>query len=89
MYGVKWRITYFVKRATRTPDGWEVEGEPGLGPPQVGDEFSFVLHQDTKKEDLITLRVDRFDGPSMLVSGNGEVEIRPGDIIGGEVERQR
>lgn len=89
MFRVEWRITYFVNRASRSQEGWEVEGEPGLGPPRVGDEFSFVLHQDTGKEDLVGLRVERFDGSSMLVSGKDEVEIRPGDIIGGEVERQR
>lgn len=89
MYRVQWRITYFVKRASRTSDGWEIEGEPGLGPPQVGDKFSFVLHQDSKREDQAALCVERFDVSSVLVSRNDEVEIRAGDIIGGEVERQR
>jgi len=73
----------------QVPDGWEVEGKAGLGPPQDGDKFSFVLHQGDEREDPVVLRVKKFDGSYMLVSGTDEVEIRPGDIIGGEVERQR
>jgi hypothetical protein len=84
---VEWRITYFVKSALPTPDGWLVEGEPGLGPPQAGDEFSFVLHQDVGREDLVILRVERYDGLSMLVVPNDEVELRADDILGGEVDR--
>ena len=84
---VEWRITYFVNRASRSLEGWTVEGEPGLGPPEVGDEFRFVLHQDTETEDQVNLRVEKFDGSSMLVSGGDEIELRVGDIIGGVVER--
>ncbi len=83
------RITYFVKGASRSLAGWDVEGEPGLGPPQVGDEFSFIFHQDTKTEDPAALRVRRFDVSSMAVTGGSEVEIRPGDILGGEVDQER
>jgi hypothetical protein len=41
---VEWRITFFVRSAEKSPDGWVVHGEAGLGPPEVGDEFFFVQH---------------------------------------------
>lgn len=84
---MEWRITFFVDDAERTPTGWLVRGEVGLGPPAVGDEFTFVHHQDVELEEQLTLRVERLNGPELTVWASQDVVLRKGDILGGEVER--
>jgi hypothetical protein len=84
---VEWRITYFVESVEWIADGWWVRGEAGLGPPATGDEFSVVIHPDTATEDRVALRIQRYDVSSMVVVPSSEVDLRPGDILGGEVER--
>lgn len=78
-----WRITLFVADAERLPDGWRVRGEIGLGPPRVGDVFTFVHHQDVDAEH-VAFKVDAIAETEVLLTGSGDVEIRTGDILGGE-----
>jgi hypothetical protein len=87
VYRVEWRITYLVNRAERTADGWVVYGDRGLGPPAEGEQFSFVHHQDTGLDDEVVLRIESYDDSSMWLATTESVELRPGDILGGEVER--
>lgn len=82
------RITYFVTCADRTEGGWFVRGEPGLGPPAEGNEFSFVHHQDHGQEDKIRLLIESYDGDSLVLAAKGDIELRPGDILGGEVMQE-
>jgi hypothetical protein len=85
---VQWRITFFVNDADRTPDGWTIRGEAGLGPPEPGDEFSFVQHRDHHlDEDRVALRVMEIRSGSLRVSGGTDIMLRQGDILGGEVKR--
>jgi hypothetical protein len=84
---VKWRITYLFKTAERAGDGWIVYGEAGLGPPAEGDEFSFIHHHDTAQDDEVALRVETHSGSSMRLITAETVELKPGDILGGEVQR--
>jgi hypothetical protein len=83
---VDWRITYFVNSAERTPEGWLVHGERGLGPPTNGDVFSFVHHQDSGQDDEVVLRIKKYDESFVLLAATEQVELRAGDILGGEVE---
>jgi hypothetical protein len=53
----------------------------------VGDEFSFVHHQDVGQEDRLILRVDRLYSAVVQVTTSHDVDLRKGDILGGEVER--
>src|SRR5581483_3324441 len=82
---VEWRITFFVHEAERTADGWLVQGEAGLGPPEAGDQFSFVHHEDLQTEDPIRLRITEADPRTLRLVGGHEARLRPGDILGGEV----
>lgn len=84
---VQWRVTFFVNDADRTPDGWTIRGEAGLGPPEPGDEFSFVQHRDHLDEDRVAFRVLEIHSGSLRVSGGTDVVLRKGDILGGEVNR--
>ncbi len=82
-----WRLTYFVSEARRTHEGWLVLGEPGLGPPELGDEFDGVHHQDDGSEDVGTFSVLAIQDGSMSITGPPSVSLRPDDILMGEVER--
>jgi hypothetical protein len=83
---VAWRITFFVSDAQRTPDGWTVCGEVGLGPPVEGDCFSFVHHPSGGDDDAV-LRVEELTTSSMRMSGGTNLTLAGGDILGGEVQR--
>lgn len=84
---MEWRLTFFVESAERRQHGWQVAGESGLGPPQMGDTFSFVQHQDTGREDWTLLRVVEADERFLVLEGGTKVDLRRGDILGGEVQR--
>jgi hypothetical protein len=84
---VEWRITFFVKSAERTADGWIVTGETGLGPPQVGDEFSSVHHEDDHTEDLATLSIAEASHDRLRLTTLQSLTLRSGDILGGDTER--
>jgi hypothetical protein len=84
---VEWRITFFVKDAERTADGWIVTGETGLGPAQVGDEFSFVHHEDDHTQDLATLSIAEAAQDRLRLTTAQSIALRCGDILGGEAER--
>lgn len=83
---VTWRLTFFVKEAAPTADGWFVEGESGLGPPAPGDRFTFVHHQDDGREETVNLAVAEVGAASLRLTGAMEVDLRSGDILGGERE---
>ena len=83
---VDWRITFFVSDAERTQDGWTVRGEVGLGPPAVGDCFSFVQHPGSDEERDV-LRVEDVTDSSLRLSGGTGLTLTKGDILGGEVQR--
>lgn len=79
------RISFFVTQPESVPDGWHLVGEVGLGPIEVGDEFTFVHHNDTGTDEPVSLRVLVLDEPDLRVSGDGGELIRPGDILLAEV----
>ena len=81
------RITFFVNEAESTPDGWVVTGESGLGPPQQGDEFAFVQHEDDRTEEQAALRVVEATPSRLRVVTSRSVRLRQGDILGGERDR--
>lgn len=78
------RVTFFVGEADRTSDGWLVRGEPGLGPPQTGDRFTFVQHQDDTGEEAIDVQVAEVGEAFLRLVGSTEVALRASDILGGE-----
>ena len=80
------RITFFVRKAEPTSDGWIVYGEVGLGPLQAGDQLRFVMHQNLNEE-LASLRVTEVAPNRLSLVGGQAVAIEPGDILGGEVIR--
>lgn len=84
---MEWRITFFVKDAETTPDGWIVTGEAGLGPPVVGDEFSFVHHEDDRSEEHARLLITEAEPTLLRLATEDRVSLRSGDILGGETER--
>ena len=84
---MQWRITFFVRDAERTPDGWIVTGEAGLGPPKVGDEFSFVHHEVDRTEDRATLSITEAAPDRLRLMTDAAITLRDGDILGGETER--
>jgi len=84
---VIWRLTYFVNEARKTDEGWLVLGEPGLGPPELGDQFDGVHHQDDGSEDVGRFRVLALQEGSMSIAGPPSVRLRRDDILIGEVER--
>ena len=87
LVGVERRFTFFVDTASRTPDGWDITGETGLGPIRDGDAFSFVFHRDTETEDsLVELRVSTDSGTQLSIVGGEELELREGDVLGGSAE---
>ena len=81
------RITFFVKDAESTADGWTVTGEAGLGPPVAGDEFSFVHHEDDRTEDHARLLIAEAEPTRLRLATENHVSLRSGDILGGETER--
>ena len=86
---MEWRITFFVRDVESTPEGWLVRGEAGLGPPEVGDEFSFVHHDDQSIDDQVRLRITEANRHQIRLVVERPVErvtLRAGDILGGEAE---
>ena len=79
------RITFFVADAQATATGWVVRGEVGLGPIAIGDDFSFVHHQDVHDEEPVGLEVRSIGDGSLEVVGERRGRLRAGDILGGEV----
>lgn len=79
------RITFFVATATRTWDGWVVEGEFGLGPLRIGDAFAWVHHRDTGEDEVAGFRVQEVGPTSIRLTSTAEPALRAGDILGGEV----
>jgi hypothetical protein len=84
---MEWRVSFFVSGAQQTDEGWLVHGEPALGPPAPGDEFSGVLHEPEGREEPATFRVVAVDGGDMRISGTHDVQLRAGDILFGVVDR--
>jgi hypothetical protein len=84
---MEWRITFFVEEAEPTSDGWIVTGERGLGPPEAGDAFSFVHHEDDHSEDVAVLRVVEAAPDRLRLVTQDRLRLRQGDILGGEVDR--
>lgn len=78
---MEWRVSFLVNQAKQTPEGWLVHGEPGLGPPTPGDQFTAVHHEPEGYEEHATFRVDALDGDEMWLSGSHDVRLRPGDIL--------
>jgi len=78
-----WRLTFFVQKTERTADGWAVAGQDGLGPPQVGDVFVAVQHLPGVEESLV-LQVEGAHDHGLVLVGDDDVELRPGDILIGE-----
>ena len=79
---------HLVRRfAQRTDSGWVVQGEMGLGPLAIGDEFSFVHHQDVGQEERLTLRIEQLGDTALTLLGAPQAELRGGDILGGEAIR--
>ena len=79
---VTWRVTFFVEQATRTSDGWSVQGEDGLGPPAPGDRFTFVHHRDTGEE-AVDLTVVEVNAGSLRLTGASSMSLETGDLLGG------
>lgn len=79
------RISFFVSQSESVRDGWRLVGEVGLGPIEVGDEFTFVHHNDAGTDESLSLRVVALDEPALHVSGDGGDLIRPGDILLAEI----
>jgi hypothetical protein len=84
---VEWRITFFVESAERTPEGWVVEGEAGLGPPAAGDAFTFVQHQGDQSEDRLVMTITEAEPRRLRLATTGDAVLTRGDILGGEAER--
>lgn len=84
---VESRITFFVEAAEATQDGWIVTGERGLGPPEIGDMFSFVDHQDDQTEDIAALAIVEAAPDRLRLVSRQPVRLRAGDVLGGVVER--
>jgi hypothetical protein len=80
------RITYFVASADQVDGRWIVRGEVGLGPLHIGDQFSFVSHDD-RDDDSVSLAVDQVDDGKIGLTGSCEAGLQQGDILGGEVDR--
>jgi len=57
----------------------------GLGPSDVGDEFTFVHDDDTGTDESLSLRVLALAGFDLLVAGGGGELIRPGDMLLAEI----
>jgi len=57
------------ERRERTAEGWAVQGEPGLGPPRVGDRFSWVLHRADGTEERDGLEVVELGAASLPLVG--------------------
>ena len=79
------RISFFVSQSVPAPDGWRLAGDVGLGPSEVGDEFTFVHDDDTGTDESLSLRVLALAGSDLLVAGGGGELIRPGDILLAEI----
>lgn len=75
--------------AEETADGWLVHGEPALGPPGPGDEFSVVVREPEglKNEEPAIFRVVAVDGDAMRIIGTHNVQLQEGDILVGVVDR--
>ena len=70
------RLTYFVDEVNQTDNGWLIVGEPGLGPPEPGDEFYGLVHQDDDAEEAATFRVMADEGGWMSIMGPHSVRFR-------------
>jgi hypothetical protein len=79
------RISFFVSQSEPVPDWWRLAGEVGLGPIEVGDEFTFVHRTDTGTDEPLSLRVIVLAKPDLHVSGDGGELVRPGDILLAEI----
>jgi hypothetical protein len=75
----------FVSQSEPVPDRWRLAGEVGLGPIEVGDEFTSAHHTDTGTDEPLSLRVLVLAEHDLLVSGDGGELIRPGDILLAEI----
>jgi hypothetical protein len=84
---VSWRVTFFVRGADATSDGWLVRGDDGVGPPIAEDRFTSVYRRQDETEGRVDLRVMEVQGATLRLVGTSDRPLRPGDILGGEVER--
>lgn len=83
------RITFFVESAEHREERTQVVGEVGLGPISRGDVFSFV-HRPESGEDLDVRAVVEEVGEGRLdLRVAPAVELRRGDILGGEIPVRR
>lgn len=86
MNGRERRISYFVRAAEWQGTTWRVVGETGLGPLKIGDEFAGVYHQDDGTEVLSSLVLQGVDGRTLVLEGDGGLQLRDQDILFGEQE---
>jgi len=77
------KISFFVESAARTPTGWTIRGESGLGRPEPGDRFEVVVNEAESREDPVSLLVKLCAGDELEIIGSSEVAIKAGDILVG------
>jgi hypothetical protein len=81
------KISFFVESAARTPTGWTIRGESGLGRPEPGDRFEVVVNEAESREDPVSLLVELCAGDELEIIGSSEMAIKAGDILVGTAAR--
>jgi hypothetical protein len=79
---VEWRVTFLVKAANPSSDGWIVSGELGRRPSREGDAVSFVHHEDDRTEESAALRVVEATPNGLRLVTECQLRLRAGDILG-------
>jgi hypothetical protein len=81
-----WKVSFFVRTATRTASGWVIHGEPGIGRPEPGDQLE-ALVRDEGREEPVDLLVESCSEDELRVTGSLDEAIGPGDILVGMATR--
>ena len=81
-----WKVSFFVRTATRTASGRVIDGEPGIGRPEPGDPLEALVHDEGRK-DPVALIVESCSACELRVTGSPGAAIGPGDILVGMATR--